>query len=111
MPHLDPARMGLARGGATAVPPRLRSAAPTRADRSYLRPRSSAPTGASPMATGEAANHAHPSGRAPGRAEEPARGLAETAASKRNRPWPRLSRAPPRIETGGAFLTARDARG
>ncbi len=111
VPQVDPARMGVARGGATAVPPRLRSAIPTRADRSCLRLRYSAPTGASPMATGDAATHAHPRGARPGARKYPRPGLGETAASKRNRPWPRVSPAPARIAQGGAFLRSPDARG
>src|SRR3954465_4708961 len=112
MPQVDPARMGVVRRGATAVPPRLRSVIPTRADRSYLRLRYPAPTGASPMATGDAATYAHPRARVAG-----ARKLPPSAASRRqpapqrNRPWPRVSRAPARIETGGAFLRSRDAQG
>src|SRR3954451_22670966 len=41
--------------------------------------------------------------RARVRGSTPVRGLAETAAPNRNRPWPQLSRAPARIETGGAL--------
>src|SRR3954463_14289351 len=71
MPQVDPARMGIVRSGATAVPQRLRSAIPTRADRSYLRLRYPAPTGASPMATGDAATYAHPRARVAGGAAPP----------------------------------------
>jgi hypothetical protein len=55
---------------------RLRSAIPTRAGRSYLRLTYSAPTGASAMATGDAATHAHPRGRAAGCAEVPPSGTS-----------------------------------